>query len=147
MTSIIVVTFTGLPARSRGRCCCRCCKLLFSFSGNVSRSGSIVVVGDPIFANVSGFGVVVAEGEGLGANHFTEARAPKWAKVSKLPRRDAHAPTPSLNNNIVYRIYCLFNSVGWRRPEYTPATCHTADDGILSHIRGRNSSTYPTCDS
>ena len=33
--------------------------LLFSFFGNVSRSGSIVVVGDPIFANVSGFGVVV----------------------------------------------------------------------------------------
>ena len=62
--------------------------LLFSFLGNVSRSGSIVVVGEPIFANVSGFGVVVAEGDRLRGNHFTEARAPKWAKVSKLPRRE-----------------------------------------------------------
>ena len=61
---------------------------------NVSRSGSIVVVGDPIFANVSRFGVVVGEGDGLGATHFTEARAPKWAKVIKLLRRDAHAATP-----------------------------------------------------
>ena len=62
--------------------------LLFSFLANVSRSGSIVVLGDPIFANVSGFGVVVAEGEGLRGHHFTEARAPKWAKVIKLPRRE-----------------------------------------------------------
>ena len=80
-----------------------------SFLANVSRSGSIVVVGDPIFENVSGFGVVVAQGDGLGADDFTEARAPKWAKVIKLFRRDAHAAPPSLNNNIVYRIYCLFN--------------------------------------
>ena len=85
--------------------------MLLSFSGNDPRSGSIVVVGDPIFENVSGFGVVVAEGEGLRGHHFTEARAPKWTKVSKLPRRDALAATPSLNNNIVYRIYCLFNGV------------------------------------
>ena len=105
MTYIIVVTFSGLPARSRGRCCCRCCKLLLSFLANVSRSGSIVVVGDPIFANVSSFGVVVGQQAVLGGHHFTEARAPKWAKVIKLPRRDAHAPTPSLNNNIIYRIY------------------------------------------
>ena len=48
----------------------------------------MVVVGDPIFENVSGFGVVVAEGEGLAPHDFTEARAPKWAKVSKLPRRE-----------------------------------------------------------
>ena len=79
--------------------------LLLSFSANVLRSGSIAVLGDPIFANVSGFGVVVGEGEGLGGTHCTEARAPKWAKVIKLPRRDAHAATPSLNNNIIYRIY------------------------------------------
>ena len=84
----------------------RCCKLLFSFLANVSSSGSIVVVGDPIFANVSSFGVVVAQGAGLRLDDFTEARATKWAKVSKLPRRDALAATPSLNNNIVYRIYC-----------------------------------------
>ena len=43
---------------------------------------------------------------------FTEARATKWAKVIKLPRRDALAATPSLNNNIVYRIYCLFDNNG-----------------------------------
>ena len=47
------------------------------FFGNVSRSGSIVVVGDPIFANVSGFGVVVGQGPTLRGTHFTEARAPK----------------------------------------------------------------------
>ena len=110
MTYIIVVTFGGLPACYGGRCCCRCCKLLLSFLANVSRSGSIVVVGDPIFENVSGFGVVVAEGDGLSLDDFTGARAPKWAKMIKLPRRDAHAATPSLNNNIVYRIYCLFNN-------------------------------------
>ena len=84
MTYIIVVTFGGLPACYGGRCCCRCCKLLLSFLANVSRSGSIVVVGDPIFANVSGFGVVVAEGDRLRVNDFTEARAPKWAKVIKF---------------------------------------------------------------
>ena len=61
--------------------------LLFSCLANVSRSGSIVVVGDPIFENVSGFGVVVLV-EGLRGHHFTEARAPKWAKVIKLPRRE-----------------------------------------------------------
>ena len=77
MTYIIVVTFGGLPACYGARCCCRCCKLLLSFLANVSRSGSIVVLGDPIFANVSGFGVVVAQGDGLGCHHFTEARAPK----------------------------------------------------------------------
>ena len=110
MTYIIVVTFGGLPACYGGRCCCRCCKLLLSFLANVSRSGSIVVVGDPIFENVSGFGVVVAQGAGLRGHHFTEARAPKWTKVSKLPRRDALAAVTSLNNNIVYRIYCLFNN-------------------------------------
>ena len=58
MTYIIVVTFGGLPACYGRRCCCRCCKLLLSFLANVSRSGSIVVVGDPIFENVLGFGVV-----------------------------------------------------------------------------------------
>ena len=36
--------------------------LLFSFLVNVSRSGSMVVLGDPIFANVSRFGVVGTEG-------------------------------------------------------------------------------------
>ena len=82
---------------------------LLSFLANVWRSGSIVVVGDPIFANVSGFGVVVDLVDRLGGGYFTEARAPKWAKVIKLPRLDALAATPSLNNNIVYRIYCLFN--------------------------------------
>ena len=58
------------------------------FLGSVSRSDSIVVVGDAIFANVSVFGVVVAEGEGLRGHDFTEARAPKLAKVIKLPRRE-----------------------------------------------------------
>ena len=67
---------------------------------SVSRSGSIVVFGDPIFVNVSSFGVVVAQGGVLGSTHFTEARVPKCAKVIKLPRRDAHAATPSANNNI-----------------------------------------------
>ena len=62
--------------------------LLFSFLVNVSRSDSIVVVGDPIFANVSGFGVVVVLGDRLGPHDFTEARASKWAKVIKLPRRE-----------------------------------------------------------
>ena len=76
--------------------------LLFSFLANVSRSGSIVVLGDPIFANVSGFGVVVGQGAVLGGHHFTEARAPKWAKVNKLFGRDAHAAIPSSNNNIIY---------------------------------------------
>ena len=74
----------------------------------MSRSGSIAVVGDPIFENVSGFGVVVAEGDRLRGTHFTEARALKWSKVIKLLGRDAHAATPSLNNNLVCRIYCLF---------------------------------------
>ena len=50
---------------------------LLSFLANVSRSGSIVVLGDPIFANVSGFGVVVGEGDRLGVNDFSEAGAPK----------------------------------------------------------------------
>ena len=72
----------------------------------------MVVLGDPIFANVSGFGVVVGLGGGLHPNDFTEARAPKWAKVIKLLRRDAHAATYLLNNNIIYRIYCLFNNNG-----------------------------------
>ena len=44
---------------------------------NVPRSGSIVVLGDPLFANISSFGVVVGEGGGLCGHHFTEARAPK----------------------------------------------------------------------
>ena len=35
---------------------------LLSFLANVSGSGSIVVLGDPIFANVSRFGVVGTEG-------------------------------------------------------------------------------------
>ena len=51
--------------------------LLFSFLANVSRSGSIVVLGDPIFANVSDLGVVVDLVDGLGGGYFTEARAPK----------------------------------------------------------------------
>ena len=51
--------------------------LLFSFLANVSRSGSIAVVGNPIFANVSGFGVVVVLGDRLRGHDFTEARAPK----------------------------------------------------------------------
>ena len=59
-----------------------------TFLANVSRSGSIVVVGDPIFENVSGFGVVVVLVDRLRGHHFTEARAPKWAKVSKLSRRE-----------------------------------------------------------
>ena len=88
MTYIIVVTFGGLPACYGGRCCCRCCKSLLLLLANVSRSGSIVVVGDPIFANVSGFGVFVAEGDRLGLDDFTEARTPKWAKVIKLLRRE-----------------------------------------------------------
>ena len=54
-----------------------------------------------IFANVSGFGVVVAKGDRLRGNDFTKARAPKWAKVSILPRRDAHAAVTSANNNII----------------------------------------------
>ena len=62
--------------------------LLLLFFANVSRSGSIVVVGDPIFANVSGFGVVVVLGDRLRGHHFTEARAPIWAKVIKLRRRE-----------------------------------------------------------
>ena len=51
--------------------------LLFSFLANVSRSGSIVVLGDPIFAKVSGFGVVVGLVDRVRATHFTEAGAPK----------------------------------------------------------------------
>ena len=43
--------------------------------------------------------VVVVLGVRLRCHHFTEARAPKWAKVIKLPRRDALAATPSLNNS------------------------------------------------
>ena len=139
MTYIIVVTFGGLPACYGGRCCCRCCKSLFLFLANVSRSGSIVVVGEPIFANVSGFGVVVVLVDRLRANDFTEARAPKWAKVIKLPRRDAHAATPSLNNNIVYRIYCLFNShfiLGTVRI-HTSQVLHCGRRNILP-LRGRN---------
>ena len=76
--------------------------LLLSFLANVSRSGSIVVLGDPIFVNVSGFGVVVGRQAVLGGTHFTEATAPKWVKLIKLPRRDAHAATPSPNNSIIY---------------------------------------------
>ena len=74
--------------------------LLLSFLANVSRSGTNFVHGDPIFANVSGFGVVVGLVDGLGAHDFTEARALKWAKMIKLPKRDAHAATPSPNNDI-----------------------------------------------
>ena len=88
MTYIIVVTFGGLLACYGGRCCCRCCRLLLSFLVNVSRSGSIVVVGDPIFENVSGFVVVVVLVEGLAPHDFTEVRAPKWTKVIKLLRRE-----------------------------------------------------------
>ena len=77
---------------------------------NVSGFGNILVAGNPIFANVSGFGGFVGQGPLLGTNHFTKARAPKWAKVSILPRRDAQGPVPSANNNIIYRIYCLFNN-------------------------------------
>ena len=76
---------------------------------NVSGFGNILVAGNPIFANVSGFGGVVGQGPFLRGHHFTKARAPKWAKVSILPRRDAHPPVTSANNNIIYRIYCLFN--------------------------------------
>ena len=75
--------------------------LLLSFLANVSRSGSIVVLGDPMFANVLGFGVVVGLGEGLGGHHFIEARAPKWAKVIKLLRRDAHVATPCQQNHVI----------------------------------------------
>ena len=68
---------------------------------NVSGYGKILVAGNPIFANVSGFGIVVGQQPFLGAHHFTKARAPKWAKVSILPRRDAHAAVTSANNNII----------------------------------------------
>ena len=47
--------------------------LLLSFLANVSRSGSIVVLGVPIFGNVLRFGVVVGLVEGLRLNDFTEA--------------------------------------------------------------------------
>ena len=47
--------------------------VLLSFLANVSSSGAIVVVENPIFDNdyVSRFGVVVGQGEGLGAHDFT----------------------------------------------------------------------------
>ena len=76
--------------------------MLLSFLANVSRSGSLVVLGDPNFAIVSNFGVVVGLVDGLKARYSTEARAPKWAKVIKLFERDAHATNPSFNKNIMY---------------------------------------------
>ena len=60
----------------------------FVVVANVSRSESFVVLRNPIFANVSGFGVVVVLVDRLRGGYFTEARAPKWAKVSKLLRRE-----------------------------------------------------------
>ena len=44
--------------------------LLMSCARNVSRFGSIVVLGDPIFANVLRLGVVASQGEGLQGNDF-----------------------------------------------------------------------------
>ena len=64
---------------------------------NVSRSGVIVAVEDSILANVSRFGVAVGQVEVLGGDDFTKARAPKWARMIKLPKRDAHAAIPSSN--------------------------------------------------
>ena len=72
------------PACYGGRCCCRCCKLLLSFLVNVSRSGSIVVVGDPIFANVSGFGVVVAEGDRLGGPSLYRGESSKMGQSDQI---------------------------------------------------------------
>ena len=77
---------------------------------NVSGFGNIFVAGNPIFANVSGFGGVVGQQPFLRSHHFTRARASKWAKVSILLRRDAHPPVTSASNIIIYRIYCLFQA-------------------------------------
>ena len=73
----------------------------------------------------------------MGPNDFTKARATKWAKVSILPRRHAHAATPSSNNNIIYRIYCLFNN----------NNSHIGDAANI-HLRGdtlRLRNTLPLC--
>ena len=68
---------------------------LLPFLANVSRFGSIVVLGDPIFANVSRLGVVAGQGTGLGGNNVSQARAPNWVKLIKLPRREHEGAVPS----------------------------------------------------
>ena len=63
-------------------------------------------------------------------NDFTRARATKWAKVSILPRRHAHAATPSSNNNIIYRIYIYSTAtiiLSRRRRDKPPARGHTSE--------------------
>ena len=91
----------------------RCCCSAWSFPHRyamITYQVTFVVVGNTILTNVSGFGVVVGQGPWLRPHDFTEARAPKWAKVTTSPRRDAKGAVPSSNNNIVYRIYYLFNN-------------------------------------
>ena len=106
---------TTFPQRCEMFCCCRCCCVVVA-AREASPNGvrwfrvTFVVVGNAILSNVSGFGVVVGQQPWLRGHDFTRARATKWAKVSILPRRHAHAATPSSNNNIIHRIYYLFNN-------------------------------------
>ena len=59
---------------------------------------------------------------------MTKARAPKWAKVSIFPRRDAHAAVTSANNNIIYRIYIYSTIILLkRRRDKPPARGHTSE--------------------
>ena len=85
-------------------------------------------------------------------HHFTEARALKCSKVSKLPRREREAQAPSANNNIIYRIYCLFNNNNnshFRAGPNIHQRGVTLRIGILLPLRGRSVhlanvySTYP----
>ena len=106
---LILITSRDQTARYGGRCCCFCCFCCCDFWWMFQGLGRLLNF-KIVFEECFRFRRCCWKCGGLRGNDFTRARATKWAKVSILPRRHAHAATPSSNNNIIYRIYYLFNS-------------------------------------
>ena len=114
------------------RYCCVVVALLLQNKPTVSNGWRIVVVGKAKMTTVSKMRIVAGQGRTLAGHHFTKARASKWSKVTILPRPDARAEVTSANNNILYRIYNLFNNNNnnfYRRddPNSNLTRGHTAD--------------------